>query len=93
MTKCLSLVFNEDLHRDDVERFKTVPGCTGVSVYRNTLNVYFRKLDRLQLIALASAVHTQLAYTGADVLLKEGTLNSTAKTSSIYEALRQEAES
>jgi hypothetical protein len=90
--KYISLAFNEDVHRDEIAQFKAVPGCTGVSSYKNTVNVYFRTIDRPGLRSLAVLLQRQLATTGNDVQLANATINSADSRQSIYEALREEAE-
>jgi hypothetical protein len=93
MTKYLTLVFNEDVQREEIEQLKNVPGCTGVATYKNTVNLYFKRLDRPVLRRLAIELQRQLVYTGADVQLQHSTINGAASRQNIYEALREEAES
>jgi hypothetical protein len=90
--KYISLVFDEDLHRDEVSQFKAVHGCIGVSSYKNTVNVYFKQLDRTSLLSLARTVQSQLVHTGTEVKLENSTLDSSASTVHIYEALKCEVQ-
>jgi hypothetical protein len=91
--KYISLEFSEDLHRHEVDSFKTVRHCTGVSAYRNTLNMYFKTIDRTTLLSLAQALHRHLSYIGTDVSLKDATFDSSVSTAFIYQTLRAEVES
>jgi hypothetical protein len=51
----ISLVFQDDVHRDDLDLLERIPGCLGASAYRNTVNVYFRDADRATLLAVTLA--------------------------------------
>lgn len=90
--KYLSLSFEEDLDRHDIERFKAVAGCTGVSAYKNTINLYFRHLSRQGLFSLALVLQERLAAQHAGVILTNTSLAREASAQSIYAALRTEAE-
>ena len=90
MTKYISLVFNEDLHRDEIQKFKQVHGCVGVSGYRDTLNMYFKEIDRVSLISLSRALQEAFVRTGVQVILTNTTLDSNLTRHAIYEALQEE---
>jgi len=87
----ISLVFDEDIDTNDLSVFKRAPGCIGVSAYKNTLNLYFKSLSRNTLFSLALVLHQHLERKCAGLLLTASTLDSSATTTSIYEALREEA--
>lgn len=87
--KYISLVFEEDIDTKQLDDFEELPGCTGVSAYKNTLNIYFRTLTRNTLFNLALVLHKHLER-GEGVLLANSTLDSTASATSIYDALREE---
>jgi hypothetical protein len=89
--KHISLVFEDDLQREDLDNLKTIRGCLGVSAYRNTVNLYFRRLDTVALTSLALVLRKHLAHTGMPVALGSATLDETASTAHIYAALRSEA--
>jgi hypothetical protein len=68
-----------------------VPGCLGVSAYKNTLNLYFRRIDHSTLYTLAIALHDQLVLTGTAVLLSGTSIGGQTSTTELYGALRAEA--
>ncbi len=88
--KYISLVFDEDLHRNDVEAFKDVHDCMGVSAYRNTVNLYFKNFDRLALLSLATVLQHQLVGGGSSVQLQGHSVGGDASIREIYGSLREE---
>ena len=88
--KHISLVFEDDLQREDIETLKTVRGCLGVSAYRNTVNLYFRTLDTVALASLATVLRRQITDTGIPITLAQATLDENTSTSMIYAAIRSE---
>lgn len=91
--KNISLVFQDDVQRDDITTLKTVRGCLGVSAYKNTVNLYFRRIDRTTLASLALATQRILAVNGAALSLTTGEFDSRASSRELYTALREEAAS
>jgi hypothetical protein len=89
--KNLSLVFQDDVQRHDLDALKTVRGCLGVSAYKNTVNLYFKRLDRTTLLALALATQRILAMNATGLSLTAGEFDSAASSRQIYAALREEA--
>ena len=87
----ISLVFEDDVQRDDIETLKAVRGCMGVSAYKNTVNLYFRKADRTTIAALALAVHRVLVTAGATLATSNATFDSATASRDIYSALQAEA--
>ena len=88
--KYISLVFEEDLQRDDIERLKTVKGCLGVSAFKNTVNLYFRHIDHATIHSLTLAVQAQLVTAGTQLALTNAILDARATRANIYEAIRDE---
>lgn len=91
--KNISLVFQDDVQRDDIEALKTVRGCLGVSAYKNTVNLYFRRIDRATLASLALATQRILAMNATALSLLAGEFSSESSSREIYAALREEAAS
>jgi hypothetical protein len=89
MTTALSFVFGDDLQRDEIERFKAIPNCIGVSSFKNTLNVYFRSLDRKSLLYLAFLLQEEMVQHG-EIMLNNSTLSESNTAQDIYSALRSE---
>ncbi len=89
--KHISLVFEDDVQREDIDALKAVRGCLGVSAFRNTVNLYFRHIDTVALASLATVVRKQITGAGVPVTLSQATLDEEASTAMIYAALRAEA--
>lgn len=89
MAQYLSFVFAEDIDTADLDVFRRVHGCIGVSNYKNTLNLYFRTISRNTLFNLSLALHQHLAR-GYDLVLNTVTVDETVSAANIYEALREE---
>lgn len=89
--KYISMVFDEDIDKNQLALFENVPGCVGVSAYKNTLNMYFKMLTRNTLFQLAIVLHAYLAKEGNNLMITSTALDSSATTNNIYEALREEA--
>ena len=91
MTTAISLIFGEDLQRDDIEQFKAIHNCIGVSGYKNTVNVYFSQLERKSLMHLALLLHRELLAVGHSIYMQNTTMNELTSAHEIYHALREEA--
>ena len=89
--KSISLVFQDDVQRDDLSVLKTIHGCLGVSAYKNTVNLYFRKIDRTTLLAIALVTQRILAMNATALSLTAGNFDSAASSRELYTALREEA--
>lgn len=89
--KYLSLVFEDDLHSEDIDTLKTVRGCLGVSAYKNTVNLYFKQIDTVALTSLALVLRRQLSSTHLPISLGSETFSEEMPMASIYAALREEA--
>jgi hypothetical protein len=89
--KNISLVFQDDAQQDDLAMLKTVRGCLGVSAYKNTVNLYFRRIDRTTLLSLALVTQRILAMNATGLALTAGEFDSGASSRELYAALREEA--
>jgi hypothetical protein len=89
--KNISLVFQDDVQRNDLETLKTVKGCLGVSAYKNTVNLYFRRIDRVTLVSLALVAQRILAMNATALSLTAGEFSSESSSRELYAALREEA--
>jgi hypothetical protein len=89
--KYISLVFEDDLQPEDIDTLKTVRGCLGVSAYKNTVNLYFKRLDTVALTSLALVLRKQISATHIPVSLGSETFSEETSTAGIYTALRGEA--
>lgn len=89
--KNISLVFQDDVQRNDIATLKSVRGCVGISAYKNTVNLYFRRIDRVTLVALAFAAQRILAMNATALSLTAGEFSSESSSRELYVALREEA--
>ena len=88
--KHISLVFEDDVQREDIDALKNVRGCLGVSAFKNTVNLYFRNLDATALASLAAILRRQITATGVPITMNQATLDESTSTSMIYAAIRSE---
>jgi len=88
--KNISLVFQDDVQRKDIAQLKTVRGCYGVSAYKNTVNLYFKRVERTTLLSLTLVVQQILTANATGLALTNGEFDAAASSRDLYVALREE---